>query len=83
MADGGAEDAYANGRRHDRRSLGKGDKVAVKFYLLDNSTKTLVIRNETTAASITRALAGKLGFDQPERDHRYFGIYQAKCVHAG
>lgn len=54
-----------------------GEKLALKLYLLDNSTKTLLIRKSTTASDVCRALAEKVGFARPERDHAYFAVYQA------
>lgn len=46
--------------------------------MLDNSLKTLLIDEGTTAEDICRTMAEKLGFENPKEDSRYFGLFEAR-----
>ena len=53
-----------------------GDKIVLKVYMLDNSSKTLLITSTATAEEVTASMAEKLGFANVD-DAGFFALFEA------
>ena len=53
-----------------------GDKIVLKVHMLDNSSKTLLITATATAEEVTRSMAEKMNFSNPEMSS-FFALFEA------
>eukprot|EP00753_Platysulcus_tardus_P010699 PLAT2973.1.p1 GENE.PLAT2973.1~~PLAT2973.1.p1 ORF type:complete len:395 (+),score=198.32 PLAT2973.1:64-1248(+) len=58
-----------------RRAVAIGERLTLQVYMLDNSFKTLLVTEETTAEDVCSTMASKLGI---EEGSAYFALYLAK-----
>lgn len=47
-----------------------------RIYMLDNSLKTLLLDENTTAQEVCKTMAEKLNFENPKKDSRYFALFE-------
>lgn len=55
-----------------------GGRVPLRIYMLDNSFKTLLVDEGTTAGEICGVMATKLSFSDAENDGSYFALFCAE-----
>ena len=64
-------------RGKDGKEIILNDKIPLRIFLADNSSKTILADNDTLAKDVVATIAGKLNLKHPERDAAYFSLYES------